>query len=151
MHITALRPSVARPAAKAARPPAPPAGSPDQVQLSHAKPGKLRRMATNLVKNTTLAALPALGTCAAMALGGPNAAGLALAGGMVASGLYALATCEGDKFNVFGSGGLYGLISGAAGMVGPEGVAMMAGAGAFRECMKWGLDLAENGSIDASL
>jgi hypothetical protein len=151
----------ARPAPVAPAPaPDRPAG--DRVELSAAPPSptvqKLKKMGRNLVLNSLLGALPAIATSVTAAVAGPNAAGLALAGGAMASAVgFATINRDGNLFGRLGAGGLMGLISGAAGLTGygsasfGVGPLMVGGFGAFRECLKWGVDAAENGSIEASL
>lgn len=105
----------------------------DRVTLSDppaAKaPSGFMRVLGRTLKNVALGTLPALATCAAMALGGASAAGLCLAGGIVGAGLVAtrLLSGETDFKTAFGAGGWVGLLSGAAGMAGPVGLAAVAG------------------------
>lgn len=140
-----------KPTSKTAAPEPPSTPPSDSVTLSAGKSTNpwWKRVGLRTLKNVALGTLPALATCAAVAVGGPTVAGLTLAGGIVAGGLVAakLLTGEVGLRDAFGVGGYLGLMSGAAGMMGPVGVGLMAGGALARQAVGELTYLADYGEI----
>ncbi|MBI3924150.1 MAG: hypothetical protein HY319_01290 [Armatimonadetes bacterium] len=104
--------------------------------------GKIGRGLLRVGKSAALVAAPAAATAIAMSTYGPNGAGMTLAGDMIGAGTYSTIAFrdEGEPGQVFCAGAFLGLFSGALGMVGPEGVAIMAALGATGQVIAEVLD-----------
>lgn len=139
---TATR-SVTRPPARATTPQSQQAQvkPEDRLEQSNAQsPGLIPRSLKGVAKhvgrfarNVALASLPAAATATALAVGGANAAGLALAGSMVVGGAACalLNSGEIDARGAFGAGGMAAFLGAGMGMIaGPVGIAMSAAMGA---------------------